>query len=73
MFVQQAHEDDEVDLECCKPISKLDDVQASLAALDLADGRLCAGQQVGKIRLPYAMKLAVFSQERKEDFVLLGM
>ena len=49
--VQYADERYEIDIKSRKPISKLNEVQPTLAALDVANGCLASPQQDRKIRL----------------------
>ncbi len=73
VFVEGAHEDDEVNPERSEPVAELYDVQTALPSLDLAHRRLRTCQQMSEIRLTDLMSVAMLSQERQEHLVLLGV
>jgi hypothetical protein len=71
--VQLTHEVEKIYFERSKPRTQLDDVQATDAALDLADGRLTASEQLRHVSLPKVQRLSPATQHGEKNLVGLGV
>jgi hypothetical protein len=73
LCIQAAHETSEVSIERGQPISKLDDVEPTLAALDFADQPLASAESIGKVSLTQAAGGSKTSQHCEKNFVVTAV
>lgn len=70
LCVQRSNKSQEADVQRSYPVSQLNDVEAPLASLDLADRCLTLAQQDGKVGLPQPLPLAQAPEHVQEDGVV---
>lgn len=70
LCVQRTNKSQEADVQRSDPIPQLNDVQAPLASLDLADRCLTLAQQDSKVSLPQPLTLAQAPEHVQEDGVV---
>lgn len=70
LCVQRTNKSQEADVQRSDPIPQLNDVQAPLASLDLANRCLTLAEQDGKVGLPQPLPLAQAPEHVQEDGVV---
>lgn len=71
--IQAAHETSEVSIKRGQPVSKLNDVEPSLAAFDFAHQALASAESVGKVCLTQTAGRSETSQHCEKNFVVTAV